>query len=267
MILIVGASGHLGRIVAQRLLAQGRPVRAMSRTPEKLRDLQAHGAAIVAGDLRDPASLDRACQDVEQVLAAAHGFPGDAGNNPWTVDDRGNRALVAAAKAAGVQHFVFTSVIGARPNSPFDFFRIKYRAEEYVRQSGLSFTILRASAFMDTWATLIGQPIIERGRTTIFGRGDNPVNFVAVDDLVHYALLSLDDPAARNQTLEVGGPENLTLNQVAAIFERVGGQAAKKRHIPLPIMRVMAKLVRPFRAGLSSPDQGWHLHGHDRPKL
>ncbi len=251
MILIVGASGHLGSVVAQRLLAQGKAVRAMTRTPFNLAHLKEQGAEVVSGDLRNAASLLSACQGVEQVLAAAHALVGKGDNNPHTVDDAGNRQLIDAAKAAGVKHFIFVSVQGASPDSPLEFFRIKYRTEEYLRASGLNFTILRPSAFMDLWAQLIGQPIIEQGKTTLFGRGNNPVNFVAVEDVARFVCTALEDLRACNRVIEVGGPENLTLNQVAETFERASGRQVKKRHIPLPVMRVMSILMQPINPALS----------------
>ncbi|HZU68365.1 MAG TPA: SDR family oxidoreductase [Ktedonobacteraceae bacterium] len=251
MILIVGASGRLGSEVAELLLAQGKAVRAMTRTPLNLGHLKQQGAEVVSGDLRNPASLLSACQGVEQVVAAAHALVGKGDNNPQTVDDAGNRQLIDAAKAAGVKHFIFVSVRSANPDSPLEFFRIKYRTEEYLRASGLSFTILRPSAFMDLWVQLVGQPIIEQGKTTIFGRGTNPINFVAVKDVARFVGIALEDARARNLVIEVGGPENLTLNQVAEICERASGHQAKTRHIPLPMMRVMAILMQLINPALS----------------
>ena len=251
MILIVGASGRLGSVVAELLLAQGKPVRAMTRTPLSLAHLKQQGAEVVSGDLRDPASLLSACQGVEQVLAAAHALDGKGDNNPHTVDDAGNRQLIDAAKAAGVKHFMFLSALGASPDAPVEFFRIKYRMEEYLLASGLSFTILRPGAFMDLWAQLIGQPILEQGKTTIFGRGNNPVNFVAVEDVARFVCVALEDPSAGNRVIEIGGPENLTLNQIAEIFERLSGRHAKKRHVPLPVMRALSILMQPVNPALS----------------
>lgn len=251
MILIVGASGRLGSVVVEQLLAQGKPVRAMTRTPLALAHLKQQGAEVVSGDLRDPASLLRACQGAEQVLAAAHALDGKGDNNPHAVDDAGNRQLIDAAKAAGVQHFVFLSILGASPDAPLEFFRIKYRTEEYLRASGLNFTILRPSAYMDLWAQLIGQPILEQGKTTIFGRGNNPINFVAVEDVARFVCIALENPRAGNRVIEVGGPENLTLNQVAESFERASGRQAKKRHVPLPVMRAMSLLMQPVNPALS----------------
>jgi uncharacterized protein YbjT (DUF2867 family) len=251
MILIVGASGRLGSVVVQHLLAQGKSIRVMTRNPLGLAHLKQQGAEIMSGDLRDPASLASACQGVERVLAAAHALDGKGDNNPQTIDDMGNRHLIDAAKAAGVKHFIFVSVQGASPDSPLEFFRIKYRTEEYLQASGLSFTILRPGAYMELWAQLIGQPIREQGKTTIFGRGDNPINFVSVEDVARFVSIGLDDARAGNTVIEVGGPENLTMNQLAEIFERASRRQAKKRHIPLPMMRLMSILMRPLNPAMS----------------
>jgi uncharacterized protein YbjT (DUF2867 family) len=163
----------------------------------------------------------------------------------------GNRHLIDAAKAAGVKHFIFVSVQGASPDSPLEFIRIKYRTEEYLRASGLNFTILRPGAYMELWAQLIGQSIREQGKTTIFGRGNNPINFVSVQDVARFVTIALDDACARNTVIEVGGPENLTMNQVAEIFESTSRRQAKKRHIPLLMMRVMAILMQSLNPAMS----------------
>jgi len=251
MILIVGASGRLGSVVVQHLLAQGKSIRVMTRNPLSLVHLKQQGAEIVSGDLRDPTSLASACQGVEQVLAAAHALDGKGDNNPRTVDGMGNRHLIDAAKAAGVKYFIFVSVQGASPDSPLEFFRIKYHTEEYLRASGLNFTILRPNAYMELWVQLIGQPIREQGKTTIFGRGNNPINFVSVEDVARFISIGLNDARACNTVIEVGGPENLTMNQVAEIFERTCGRQAKKRHIPLLMMRVMSILMQPINPTMS----------------
>ena len=251
MILIVGASGRLGSVAAELLLAQGKSIRALTRTPLKLAHLKQQGAEVVRGDLRDPVSLLSACQGAEQVVAAAHALDGKGDNNPHTVDAAGNRHLIDAAKAAGVQHFIFISILGVSSDAPLEFFRIKYRTEEYLRASGLSFTILRPSAYMQLWAQLIGQPIVAQGKTTIIGRGNNPINFVAVEDVARFVSIALDDPRARNTVIEVAGPENLTMNQLAEIFERASGRQAKKRHIPLPMIRVMSILMHPINPAMS----------------
>ena len=109
MILIVGATGVLGREATQKLILEGHRVRALVRTPEKAADLKQLGAEVIQGDLTDPASLACACQGVTSVLSAAHGMLGRGKNRSELVDDAGHRALIDAAKAAGVKHFMYVS--------------------------------------------------------------------------------------------------------------------------------------------------------------
>lgn len=244
MILIVGASGRLGQAVTRRLLKLGWAVRVMTRNPSSVASLGQLGAEVVEGDLRKPDSIQRACQGVRQVLAAAHALDGKGDNNPLTVDDRGNRCLIDASRAAGVKHFILVSALGASPESPLEFYRIKHRAEEYLRSSGLNFTILRPTAYMDLWGTMIGGPVLKKGQASIFGRGNNPINFVAVEDVADLICMMLENPQSIGKTIQVGGPESLTMNQVVGIFESLAGHPVKKRHVPLPVMRAMSVLMR-----------------------
>jgi NADH dehydrogenase len=177
--------------------------------------------------------------------------PGDPDNNVHTVDDLGNRSLIDAAKAADVQHFVFVSILGATPDSPMELFCIKCAIEETLKASGLSYSIVRAAAFMEFWAAMVGEPILKTGKATVFGSGNNPINFVSAEDVAKFCLIALEDPKARNQTIEVAGPENLTFNQVARLFDGLCEQPAKIRHVPLPMMRAMRVLTRPFNPLLS----------------
>jgi len=100
-ILVVGATGVLGRAVVQRLRARGVAVRALSRRPAQAADLAALGAQCVASDLTDEASLQRACAGVSHVLAAAHGLLGRGRWRSEAVDDAGHRALIRRLRAPG----------------------------------------------------------------------------------------------------------------------------------------------------------------------
>lgn len=251
MILIVGASGNLGSAVAHQLLEQGRPVRGMTRTPEKLKELEKAGLEVIQADLRDPDSLRMACEGVEKVLAAAHAFIGKGDNASEYVDGEGNRALIDAARQGGAKHLVFVSARGVRADHPVDFMRTKYAIEEYLKASGLSYSILRASAFMETWAALVGDPIALEGKANIFGTGNNPINYIAVDDVARFAIHALEESSLQNQTLEVGGADNVSMRELVALFEEVLGIEAKKSRVPLPMMRIMRVLVRPFNPVLS----------------
>ena len=165
---------------------------------------------IVSGDVRDPASLERAVGGANTVVSAITGFGPTRASSPRTIDWEGNANLIRAAKAAGVEHFVLLSICQAAPDHPIELFRMKHRAEEELRASGLAWTIIRPTAYMETWLGLLGGPAARSGSTRIFGRGKNPINFVSSRDVARYVDLAVADPAMRGVAIDVGGPEDLT---------------------------------------------------------
>jgi NADH dehydrogenase len=234
-------------------LEKGEAVRGMSRSPEeRLAGLQDLGAEVVQGDLRDPASLRRACAGAAKVVAAAHSIFGRGDERSAVVDDQGHRDLIDAAQETGVRQFVYLSVIGASPDHPSRFNRYKYGVEQYLKASGLPFTIIRASAFM--WFhvhALIGQPLLDTGKVRLFGKGDSLRNFVDEGDVADLVLLALMEPDLQGETIEVGGPENLATVDVVRVYERLSGRTAAVSHVPRGALRVMSPLLRPFHPGLS----------------
>jgi uncharacterized protein YbjT (DUF2867 family) len=252
MFLIVGGSGVFGREAVRLLLERGEEVRVLTRTPDQARDLADAGVELVRGDLLDPSSLARACDGVAGVVAAAHSMLGKGRYRSEAVDDAGNRALIDAARAAGVARFVFISIYGAAPDHPVDFWRRKDAAEQYLKASGLAWTILRPTAFMEWHAHVFnGKAILEKGRTTLLGRGTKPRNFVAAHDVAAFAVLALTDPALTGRTIDVGGPGDFTNDQVAALYGKAAGVTPKVRHVPPVVARSMSVVMKPIQPGLS----------------
>ena len=252
MILIVGGSGFLGREVAKLLLSQGKQVRVLVRTLAKVEDLKQAGAEVIQGDLIHPPSLMRACQGVDRVLAAANSFLGKGKNKAEAVDEAGHRALIDAAKVSGVTHFVYTSMLGVSPDHPFDYARMKYSIEEYLKASGLSYTILRSAWYMEQNVHLYnGKSILESGKTSLLGNGTKPRNFIAVRDVAQFAVLAMLTPKLKNRTIDIGGPQNATNNQVAALYGKIAGITPKVSHMPPLMARVMSIVLKPFQPGVS----------------
>ena len=252
MILIIGASGFLGREVTRLLLSKGEQVRLLVRTPAKVEDLKQAGAEIMQGDLIDPLSLKKACQGADLVLAAAHSLLGKGRYKSEAVDDAGHRALIDAAKVAGVAHFVYMSMLGVSPDHPFDFARRKYAIEEYLKASGLSYTILRPSWYMEQNVHLFnGKSILEKGKTSLLGKGTKLRNFVAARDVAQFAVRALIDPRLKNRTLDIGGPQNATNNQVAELYGKIAGVTPKISHMPPFMAKAMSVILKPVQPGIS----------------
>ena len=237
MILVVGATGRLGGLIAQRLLASGKDVRILVRpnspsqylarqglaTPAPL--LIDAGAQPVYGDLKDRASLEAACLGIETVLTTANSALRRAEDNVETVDLQGNRDLIDAAQAAGVKHLVFTSALFAGTNSPVPFLQAKALSEEHLCTSGLDYTILAPNTFMEVWTRMIVIMPVQMGQpVTLVGEARRRHAFVSMGDVASFAVAAVDSPAAVNQRLLIGGPEAVSWRDVVATFEKVLGR-------------------------------------------
>lgn len=252
-VLIVGGTGTLGRFITRRLLATGTPVRIMSRQPARAAAQRTAGAEVVQGDLLDGESLVRACADVDVVIAAAHSLAGRGPNASPHVDGAGHQALVQAACEARARRFIYLSAYADDPAfRRIPFFRIKLEVEALLRASGLPFTIVRPTAFMDFHAhVLIGQPILERRRVVLVGRGEQPRNFVAADDVAQLIVLALREGSLLGETVDIGGPENLTAMDVVRRYEHVAGTGATVVHVPRGVASFLSFVTRPIHHGLS----------------
>lgn len=250
MILVAGGTGHLGPELVPLLAARGMPVRVMTRDPQHAREMLGDGPEIVNGDARDRRSLQSALDGADTVISAITGF-GPGGPGPRAVDLEGNVNLIHAAESAGVSRFILLSMHRAAPDHPMLLLRMKHAAEEALRASSLEWTIVRPTVFMELWAGLIGDPILKAGRTTLFGRGDNPVNFVSVRDVARVVASALEEPGLSCQAIDAGGPENLTFRQVVAIFEGGLHKRVSVRHVPIGVMRLARLMLNPFRPDIA----------------
>jgi uncharacterized protein YbjT (DUF2867 family) len=128
---------------------------------------------------------------------------------------------------------------------------MKYAAEQALQASGLSWTIIRPTAYMETWAKLIGEPLVSTGKTRIFGRGENPINFVSASDVAQFVAKAAQVTSVQGESIEVGGPQNLTMQQVAQTIMSATKISGRVNAVPLPMMRLMAALMRPLNATLA----------------
>jgi uncharacterized protein YbjT (DUF2867 family) len=221
-------------MITRRLLEQGKEVRVLVRHNSPSEELAKEGRATSAeelieagaepvyGDLRDRASLDAALEGIETVITTANSVGRGGEDNPQSVDLEGNRNLIEAAREAGVAHFVFVSSLGADPDHPVPFMRGKGQSEASLRQSGMDYTILAPTPYMEVWvAVVVGMPVSQGRPVTLVGEGRRRHSFISDRDVAAFAVAAVENPAARNEYLAIGGPEPLSWREVVETYERV----------------------------------------------
>lgn len=236
MILVVGATGMVGSEVCRRLVHRVVPVRALVRSTSdqgKVQALRDLGVEIVVGDLRDPATLVGACSGVSAVISTASSMPfayQPGQNDITTTDTEGLITLIRVARAAGVKRFVMTSFSGGI-DLDFPLERAKRRVEAHLITSGMEWTVLRPSCFMEVWLSPAVGFDAANARATIYGTGAEPISWISFRDVAEFAVRAADDPVARDAVLELGGPEPLTPLQVVRTFEAVTGHTFEVQHV------------------------------------
>jgi uncharacterized protein YbjT (DUF2867 family) len=222
IIAVTGAAGLQGGAVARKLLADGWKVRALTRNADKpaAKELAALGAEIVPGDMENRAELDAAFKGVYGVFSVQNFWLPNVG---FEGEIRQGKNVADAAKAAGVQHLVFSSVGAAHRGAGQKHFESKWIIEQYIHTLGIAYTILRPVSFMENYNW--SRPQILNG--TLVGRGLRPekgVQQVAVEDIAVFAALAFADPKQYvGRTIELAGDE-LTESQIAETFTRVIGR-------------------------------------------
>jgi uncharacterized protein YbjT (DUF2867 family) len=237
MTLVVGATGLLGTEICRRLAAAGKSFRAMVRKtsdPAKKDTLKQLGAELVEADLKDRASLDRACQGVGAVITTPTAIGSrQEGDTFQTVDLDGQKSLVDAASAAKVEHYVFISVsgnLGKHAGNPL--IDAKRAVENHLRQSGLSHTILRPTFFTEIWLSPHLGFDFENAKATIYGSGKNKISYVSLHNVADFAVAALSNPAARNAVIELGGPDTLSRLEVVRMFEKLSVRRFETQFVP-----------------------------------
>jgi uncharacterized protein YbjT (DUF2867 family) len=249
VILVAGGTGLLGSRVVRLLTDAGEQVRVVTRDPRRASQLPA-GVQVVVGDVRR-GLLDAAVEGCDRVVSAVHGFAGPQRTSPAAVDRDGNRNLIGAAKRAGVDRFVLLSIVGARPDHPMSLHRMKYAAEQELRASGLSAAIVRSTPFLETWIEIIGAKVENGGPALVFGPGQNPINFVSVDDVAAFVHLAVHADQRIGAGVAVGGPQNLGFTEIAAHLLARKGRTDPPRHVPLNALKLMSLMTRPLRPGFA----------------
>jgi uncharacterized protein YbjT (DUF2867 family) len=233
MILVAGSTGLVGGQICLDLAKADKAVRALVRSTgdrTKMERLKSLGIELAEGDLKDRSSLDAACSGVQTVVSTASStLSRQAGDTIETVDRDGELSLVEAAKAAGARHLIFVSFPPFAEDFPLN--RAKRAVEERLKESGMAYTILWPTFFDEVWLSpALGFDGVN-AKARIYGSGENKIHWISYFDVAAFAAACVDNPAARNKTIQLGGPEALSPLDVVRIFKQATDRKFAVEHV------------------------------------
>jgi NADH dehydrogenase len=246
-IFLTGGTGFVGRHMLKRLLDEGHSARALVRDPGKAGELAQSGVELVPGDVVSGTGLE-AMQGCEAVIHLV-GIIAKKGTNTFErVHHLGTRKVVEAAQRAGIRRFVQMSALGVRAEGVATYQTTKWQGEEEIRNSGIPYCILRPSLIFGPGDGFVTQMIRTMRSAPVFrpvpGSGSPKFRPIFIDDVTACFARALTAEAATNQTIELGGADELTLNQVLAEIARCAGVHKPAIHVPMPLMFAGAFLMQ-----------------------
>ena len=228
LILVTGATGKQGGAVARSLLDRGFQVRALTRNPQKpeAQALADQGAEVVQGDMEDRSSMDQVLVDGIYGVFSVQNF----WETGYDREVQQGKTVADAAKAAGVEQFVDSSVGSAHRQTGISHFESKWEIEEHVRQIGLPYTILRPTAFMQNWEWT--REMILGGTLAQPFDPDKPLQQVAVEDIGAFAAIAFENPDRWiGREVDLAGDEQ-SMTEIADTFSRVIGRKVSYYQVP-----------------------------------
>ncbi len=248
-VLVTGATGFLGRRVVQQLLETDHEVRALVRRPGSESVFATPPTDVCYGSVTDPDALTEACRGISEIIhlvAVIRGGPRQFD----AINRRGTANVVAAAKEAGsVRRFVHLSALGAANVPHLQYLHSKWQGEQEVVGGGLPYVILRPSLIFgpgDEFTNAVAALVRSLPVTPVIGSGNNRLQPIHVEDVARCVVASVSGNMRGNQTVDIGGPEQLSYSQIVRIVAEVLGRRRLLLNVPLWKIRLPIALMDMF---------------------
>jgi uncharacterized protein YbjT (DUF2867 family) len=237
---------------------------------------------VLIGDLLHVSSLQEALKGIDVVITTANSAaPRKKSDTFKSVDIQGYKNLIDEAKKHSIRHFIYTSVkpVSNRFKNWIPILKSKIIIENYLKYSGLTYTIFQPDAFMDVYFTFMGTTLtiegdeaplvdrpfkfmqtffknikndMEKGKIGIIGDGTVKHNYITVDNTAQFIVKAIEEPEFVNKAIPLGGPEALSALEIKAVFEKVLGKPLKTKSTPAFVMKLMGNLLAPFNPAASN---------------
>lgn len=242
-VLIVGATGYLGKYLILEAKKQGYWVRALARSPHKLDDLQESIDDMFIAEATNPDTLQGVCDDIDIVISSlgVGSSRTDEKISVRDVDYGGNKNVLDIACFASVKKYIYVSFIINTEVEHLEIARIKKMFEDELKNSGLDYCVIRPTAFFIDMMEFFR--MAKKGTVYLMGHGNYRGNAIHGIDL---AKVCVDAASSGEKEILVGGPEEHTYREAAEIAFRILGKEPKIKSIPSWPLKIIVKLLRPF---------------------
>ena len=249
-VLVIGASGFVGRHVAKALLAEGNAVRCLARDLDRVQDLAIAGCEVVQGDISDLASMQRAMESVQAVYIAIHMLSPQQTSAShqrfMDVEKDGLRNVMTACRTHGARRLIYVTSLGIAPDAPSEWLRERWQTEQMLLNSDLDVTVIQPGQIVGIggrgFDMIVSQS--KRAVAVTIGSGRQKMRTIAIDDLVYYLVGVLNDPRAYQQCYDVGSDDVLTVPQMIDITAEILGRPHPiKIRIPGSFLSALAPVI------------------------
>ena len=238
LVVVTGATGFLGRRVVRELLARRHQVRCLVHVPGRERIFDHREVEVHYGNVLDSGSLTAAFYNAEAVVHLVAIIRPTRRLTFDLVNRQGTANVAAAAREAGARQFQYVSALGAANDQSYSYFYSKWRAEQEVVNSGSPYTIMRPGVLFgqgDEFITALARLVRLFPLAPVFGSGNNRLQPIAADDLARCIAISLERNDLRGRTIDLGGPQRLSYNDVVAEVALAMNQRRLRFHVPMPL--------------------------------
>ena len=248
-ILLVGATGTLGRQIAKQAIEEGHEVRCFVRNPRKASFLQEWGCELTKGNLLNSGDIDYALQDIEVVIDSATGRPEDS-KSIYETDWDGKLNLFNACESKKIKRVIFLSILSTEKFRNVPLMDVKYCTEKLLEKSNFDYTIFKCAAFMQGVISQFAIPVLDSQAVWMSGT-PTKIAYMNTQDMAKIVVSSINKPKSYKLSLPLVGPKAWDSDEVISLCEKYSNKKAKIFRVSPFLIKVTQNVVSFFQDALN----------------